>query len=217
MKRLSLCLLLFVFLFGCASLKPERNVVDNTFYSSYPKRLIKISPDYEYVGHLNHSSEGKATNLTYDLRYEYESYIFLKHDNNRVKEAIVVQIEKISTYYVSDIFAGVKNKLESGVCELGGKKYHHYSKAIVPSMKRSMTRFVSDKGFIMPQCTLSKTAGRVEGRKGNILFKVRYFVDVTGLDYTCRDWKDRDTLTNEQRSYLEKFERNWEESFEMQQ
>jgi len=98
---------------------------------------------------------------------------------------------------------------------LGGKKYQYYTKAVVPSMNHKMTRFVSDKGFIMPRCVLSKTAGRAEGAKGNILLKVMYFVDVTELDYTFQAWKDKDTLTKEQRSYLEKFERNWKESFEV--
>ena len=216
MKRLLFpCLLILGFLSGCASLNPERNVVANTFYSSYPKCRIRINPDYDYVGQFNNRIKDKASNLTTDLRYDVESYIFLMHDNKRAKKATIIQIEKVSTPYVGDFFGNLKNKLESGVCELGGKKYHYYTKAIVPSRKSNTIRFLSNEGFIMPRCVLSKTAGRVVGAKGNILFQVKYFMDVTELNYTCRDWKDRDTLTEEQRSYLEKFERNWEDSFEV--
>ena len=216
MKRLLLpCLLIFSFLSGCASLNPERNVVVNTFSSSYPKCRIRINPDYEYVGQFNNRIKDKASNLTTDLRYDFEAYIFLMHDNKRAKKATVIQIEKVATHYVGDFFGNVKNKLESGVCELDGKKYHYYTKAIVPSRQSNTIRFLSNEGFIMPRCVLSKTAGRVVGAKGNILFKVKYFMDVTELGYTCRDWEDRDTLTKEQRSDLEKFERHWENSFEV--
>jgi hypothetical protein len=214
-KRFFYYLLILAVLGGCASLKPERNVVDNTFYSSYPKFRIKINPDYEYIGQTKHRSEGKAINLTTDLRWDYDTYIFILADNSRVKKAITVIIEKISTSYVSDFWGNVKNKLDSGVCELGGKKYHHYSRAIVFSMKHKVTRFVSDKGFILPTCVLSKRVGRIEGAKGNMLFKIYYYEDVTNSDYPCHAWRDRDTLTEDQWSYLEQFDRRWKESFEV--
>ena len=212
------CLLIFGLLSGCASLDAERNVVANTFYSSYPKCRIRINPDYKYVGQFNNRIKDKASDLTTDSQYDFETYIFLMDDNRRpkkAKKAIIIQIEEVATQYAGDFFGNVKNKLESGVCELEGRKYHYYTKAIAPSWKSNTIRFLSNEGFIMPQCVLSKTAGRVVGAKGNILFKFNYFMDVTELDYTCRDWKDRDTLTKEQRSYLEKFERHWENSFEV--
>jgi len=107
-----LYLLIFVFFFACASLKAERKVVDNTFYSSYPKFRIKVSPEYKYLGEVKESANRKATNLTTDLRYDFDSYIFILADNNRAKKGIAVQIEKISSYYVGDFFGRVENKLE---------------------------------------------------------------------------------------------------------
>ena len=214
-KRFFYYLFILVVLAGCASLKAERKVVDNTFYSSYPKFWVKINPDYEYIGETQHRSEGKAINLTTDLRWDYDIYVFILPDNNKVKKGVTVTIEKISTSYVSDFWGNVKNKLDSGVCELGGKKYQHYSKAFVPSMKRKVTRFVSDKGFILPTCVLSKRVGRIEGAKGNMLFKIYYYEDVTNSGYPCHAWRERDTLTEDQLSYLEQFDRRWKESFEV--
>jgi hypothetical protein len=211
-KRFFYYLLILAVLGGCAT---ERKVVDNTFYCSFPKFTIRINTDYEYIGQMKYHSEGKAVNLTYDLRWDHEMYIFILADNNRVKKTIMVDIEKISTYYVSDFWGNIENKLESGVCELGGKKYHHYTKAVVPSAKWNMTRFVSDKGFILPNCLLTKRVGRIEGAKGNMLFKIYYYEDVTDSGYACRSWKNRDTLSKDRLDRLAQFDKNWHEAFEV--
>jgi hypothetical protein len=202
MKRFSYYLLILAVLGGCAA---ERKVVDNTFYCSFPKFTIRINPDYEYIGQRYTRSE----------RWGYDTYVFILADNNRIKKVIAIDIEKISTYYVSDFWGNVENKLDSGVCELGGKKYHHYTNALMPSMKWNTTRLVSDKGFILPNCLLTKRVGRIEGAKGNILFKIYYFEDVTDLGYACRSWKNKDTLSKDRLDRLAQFDKNWHEVFEV--
>ena len=201
-KRFFYYLLILAVLGGCAA---ERKVVDNTFYCSFPKFTIRINPDYEYIGQRYTRSE----------RWGYDTYVFILADNNRIKKVIAIDIEKISTYYVSDFWGNVENKLDSGVCELGGKKYHHYTNALMPSMKWNMTRLVSDKGFILPNCLLTKRVGRIEGAKGNILFKIYYFEDVTDLGSACRSWKNKDTLSKDQLDRLAQFDKNWHEVFEV--
>ena len=43
-------LLVAAFLSGCASLKTERKVEGNVFYSSRPKMVVEVSSDYKYLG-----------------------------------------------------------------------------------------------------------------------------------------------------------------------
>ena len=201
-KRFFYYLLILALLGGCAA---ERKVVDNTFYCSFPKFTIRINPDYEYIGQRYTRSEGR----------DYDTYVFILADNNRIKKVIAVDIEKISTYYVSDFWGNVENKLDSGVCELGGKKYQHYTNALIPSMKWNTTRLVSDRGFTLPNCLLTKRVGRIEGAKGNILIKIYYFEDVTDLGYAYWLWKNKDTLSKDRLDRLVQFDKNWHEAFEV--
>ena len=77
MKKIVFFLIIgiFIFYFGCASLKPERNVVDNVFYSSFPKIKIKIDEDFKYLGDV--SKEGDAEGIETTLHRNETCYPFI--------------------------------------------------------------------------------------------------------------------------------------------
>ncbi len=62
------------FLSGCAT---ERNVVGNSFQSSYPKMNMQINSQYKYLGKKNAVEYRKEYYGTGDLRNEAEYYIFI--------------------------------------------------------------------------------------------------------------------------------------------
>ena len=217
MKRLLLpCLLIFVLLSGCASLQAKREVIDNTLYSSSnPKIQVKVSPEFKYLGEIKDTGDRQADSSTRMLTHRAKWYVFVVSDASKVNRAVSIRIERTETYYVSDLFSYVKSSYERGTCELGGRNFQYCSRLIYPGMNSSVTRFVSDQGYVLPRSVLSKSYKKVYGAKGNILVDITYLEVPPISGYVCNSWAPNSTLTHSQREYIEQFKRNSETSFKI--
>jgi hypothetical protein len=215
MKRLMIpCFLIFVLLPGCASLQAKREVIDNTLYSSSnPKIQIKISSEFKYIGEIKDTGARQADSSTRMLTHRAKWYVFVDSDASRVNRMVSIRIERTETHYVSDLFSYVKSSYERGTCELGGRNFQYCSRLIYPGMDHPVTRFVSDQGYVIPTCVLSKSFKKVYGAKGNILVDIKYLEDPSNLPYDCRAWKPDYPLLEGQKAYLEQFNKNCESSF----
>jgi hypothetical protein len=217
MKKLFFYYLLILgVLGGCASLQAKREVVDNTFYSSSnPKIQIKISPEYKYLGEVGDTGSRQAAGSTRMLTHRAKWYVFVVSDASKVNRAVYIRIERTETQYTSDLFSYVKSYYERGTCELGGRNFQYCSLLIYPSMSGAATRFVTDQGYVVPRCVLTKSFKKVYGAKGNILLEIEYLEAPPISGYVCTSWGPDSTLWPSQREYIEQFQKNAETSFEI--
>jgi len=215
MKRLLLpCLLIFVLLSGCASLQVKREVIDNTFYSSSnPKIQIKVSPEFKYIGETKHTGEQQAVGSTTMLEHRTKWYGFVDSEGSRAKRVVAIMIERVDTSFASDIYCNVENYYEKGTCKLGGRNFQYFSFLSIPSMSLELTKFITDEGYVFPPCVLYKSFGKVYGAEGNIALQIKYAEDIPNLPYDCKAWKPDHPLLEDQRAYLEQFNKNCESSF----
>jgi len=108
-------------------------------------------------------------------------YFFVKYrpNNTRIDRAISIWFMQTSTYWNPASTLIPKNKKTSGTCELADKDYKYYTRFINISAGRKHTKFIADKGYILPNFMLVKSHLRVAGAKNNILVKINYYEDAT--------------------------------------
>ncbi|MFX0203682.1 MAG: hypothetical protein ACFFCW_46890 [Candidatus Hodarchaeota archaeon] len=215
MKRLLLpCLLIFVLLSGCASLQVKREVIDNTFYSSSnPKIQIKVRPEFKYIGETKQTAYRQALFSTRMLEYRARGYIFIDSEGSRVKRAVAITIMRVETKYFGDLYTRIENYYEKGKCKLGGSKFQYCSFLVYPSLSSALTKFITDEGYVLPQCILYKSFARVYAAEGNIAVVISYQEEIPNLPYDCTAWNPDHPLLEDQRAYLEQFNKNCEASF----
>lgn len=215
MKRLLLpCLLIFVLLSGCASLQVKREVIDNTFYSSpNPKIQIKVSPEFKYIGESKHTAHQQALFSTTMLETRAKWYVFVDSEGSRAKRVVTIMIQRVETHFFSDLYTRIENYYEKGTCKLGGRNFQYCSHLVYPSLSGLLTKFITVEGYVFPQCVLYKSFARVYAAEGNIAVVISYTEDIPNLPYDCTAWKPDHPLLEDQRAYLEQFNKNCESSF----
>jgi len=100
------------------------------------------------------------------------------------------------------------------VTEISGKNYQYYIKVSHSSLGWYITKYIYEQGYTLP-CSLSKTIGRVEGPRGDVLIEVHYydFASFNKAGFSCQSFKRE--LTTGDREFLEEFEREFRTSFEI--
>ena len=154
-KQLISILLILLFLTSCAALKTERKVVDNIFYSTFPKIKIRVNPDFKYMGKANEStrhehedymearghpnvveekytfvyerwhSNGHGNNVNVGKEWLYKIYRF--GDNSYSNKSIQINFSTISGNYFwnLDFYRTWKNLITSGAVKIHGKQYQY--------------------------------------------------------------------------------------------
>jgi len=197
-----------VLTFGCAGMKPERDVLqDNIFYSSTsPKMKIKINPDFKYIGK---AEQQKYIEYFGGTLLEQEAYLFGHIEDNRILKGVSIRIDTIQKGYAApDLFAWAKNKLDSGVMRIQGKNYQYVVYSYSGPIIKYVRDFISDKGYIIPNCFLAKGLGRIVSADAKTKMYIFYIEDIRhihGNKYSCNDWLDKYMLTNEQQELLKGF------------
>jgi hypothetical protein len=216
MKRLAILLfVLFSFLFiGCAGQKVKRVVQDNIFYSSNePEISIKVDPNFKYLGKTEESKYGEFENLQGNPGPQHKRafYIFGEiGDNNTLKKAIGIDINSIDKgYFLPDLFDNVKYKLDSGTVKIGGEIYEYFITPR-PSLPKIVRKAMKDKGYVLSNCYMYKVIGTIFGPEEQDLLKIYYAEDVyhiNGLNYRCKDWRNKELLEDDQKTLLKKFDK----------
>jgi hypothetical protein len=214
-KFIFFILFILIFHIGCASLKPERNVVNNQFVSTYPKIKIKIMPEFAYIESISKSgyAEGiEAARLTHSA----DSYAFVEAEKatSEVKKAITIQISTTGGRYIRDFYRGAeKTALDYGKLEIGDKEYRYFTRIGTPTAKGYLTKHIYEKGFTM-SCGLIKVCGRLIG-SDNVLTQIIYYEDIKNSGLSCRSWKYKQSLTESHIQYLEGYNQRFKSSFEI--
>ncbi|MGD8255018.1 MAG: hypothetical protein PVF48_11545, partial [Syntrophobacterales bacterium] len=85
-KNFFLPLLCLLLLGGCASLKADRKVEGNTFSSSYPKMVIEVSEDYEFLGREKKAIDTQYMHLSGGATATLERFMWRSHSGVLVIE-----------------------------------------------------------------------------------------------------------------------------------
>ena len=214
-KRFCYYLLILTILGGCASLQAKREVLENTFYSSYPEIQIKIGSEFEYIGETKEAKKKQAQDSTYTATVRKNWYIFAQSEAMRVRKVVLIEIKKAPTYWVSDIYGRVENYYDKGTCKLAGLNWQYCSVLIYSGRNRLLNQFATEHGYMIPRCLLAKYVSKIYGPKNNYLVTIIYAEEPPTSDYGCHNWKPNIGLAHSQREYLEQFKKNSETSFKI--
>ena len=121
-RRVFHYLLILALIGGCAT---ETKVVDNTFYSSYPKLEVTVSPEFEYV-----HQQGIKTDAESHGGFDYTAFSRLFTFIDLASERLVaISITKAPSdgYWLAPSMAldTIKDKLAYGKCKLGRHTYDY--------------------------------------------------------------------------------------------
>ena len=213
--RLQICVLFLSFLVLVAAAKPDRYVKDNVLYSIHPKLHVKVDPKFQYLGRLDYVMEQPSPDRVQINSYDTKSYIFANGVNNQLKEAVCIQMRREQTKYVGNLLGDVKTNLRSGICNLGETEYQCFTRVIYLSPNEPIVKFISEHGFILPDCVMSRTYARADLSLGTYLIVIAYLEDLSQSAFSCQSWQAIDRLTEEHEQYLAQFEHNCRASFHL--
>ena len=219
-KRFFYYLLVLAVLGGCASLKAKREVLENTFYSSYPEIQIKVGSEFEYIGETKEAEWRQYQDSTSTDTIRKDFYIFAQTDEERVKKSVVISVHKTKGYWVGDLFGRIENYYDRGTCKLGGVSWQYCSRYLDASKPGAVTKFAAEQGYVMPECLLIKHTSKAFGPKNNYLITISYIEEPPTSDYACHFWKPNSEKPNggleySQLEYIEQFHKNAETSFKI--
>jgi hypothetical protein len=123
---------------------------------------------------------------------------------SKLEQILFIQIDKIESSWVSDLFFGAENRLESGSISLGETTFQYCTLYWVPAASGYVTRFLHEKGYYVP-AGLYKTAAKLYGNKGDTKLSINYLEDMEGTGYSKLSWKNKGDLNVKQREYLDTF------------
>jgi hypothetical protein len=115
-----LCLLL---LGGCAT---ETKVVDNTFYSSYPKLEVTVAPEFQYMGEKETKTDSEAHGGGYYLTIFSDAFMFIDPVSERLVAISIIKAPRDAYWLAPSMaFEPIKRKLDYGKCKLGRHTYDY--------------------------------------------------------------------------------------------
>ena len=214
-KYIHISLLALTFLILFAGVKPERYVKDNVFHSTYPNLEVKVDPKYAYLGQFDYTLEMESRDGVQGRTGETKSYVFVDTVDKQVKRTVYIQIRREQTKYIGNLVGDIKANLKTGTCNLGGKEYQCYTRVIDASSDEPMARFMQEKGYLLPDCMLTRVYVRADTDIGSYLVMIGYSEDLSPSSFDCREWQDQTLSTLEQENYLARFEQKSATSFQV--
>jgi len=194
-------------------MRMERDVLQgNIFYSStLPKIRMKVHYDLEYIGKTETAKFVEYTDWEGGSPVDRESYLFAHTEDNRILEGVLIRISKLRAeggYWLPDLFARIKNQLDSGTMKIQGRRYQYSVFGSSRVFLRYERDFLTDKGYLIPNCFMVKGLGRIVDADARTLMYILYMEDpsrIRGRKYSCRDWNNANMLTTEQKEFLKEF------------
>ena len=218
MRPLFVCVFLAAALIlatGCAGFNVERKVESNIFSSSYPKVKVRVSAEFEYMGNMSSHFDGPSMDASRQLRNYFDNFIFVVARDGTMEKAIFIMFETIETHFVDDFWRDVENRLASGKLTINNHTYSYYTRIIFPSKESQIARHINRSGgYVMPDCALSKTIGRIESLGENLLFQIMYLEAANDWRAPCRQWAHDRPLTGDEQKHLKAFNERFESSFQ---
>ncbi len=210
---------------SCSTLPFDRKVENNVFTSkSQPDIRVEVSTDFTYIGKVSTARHHQKVQGTQRLLVNYNSYLFANIDsNNYIKQGVIIRLDKVNkSFWQSDLFADVKNKLVSDYVEFDGERYEHFVAVRSDIFSKDEIDFIISegmknivattdsigrlnyRGYSIPKCFMVEGFGKRAGVGNDIRACVYYFQDLSEIDdeFQCRDWVRGDVSGNEiERAY----------------
>jgi hypothetical protein len=212
--HISLLALTFLTLFAGVKLE-QRYVKDNVFHSIYPKLMVKVDPKYTYLGRFDYTLETESSDGVQGNTVETNSYVFVDTVDKQVKGAVYIQIRREQTKYIENLVGDIKANLKTGTCSLGGEEYQCYTRAISLSSDEPTARFMQKKGYLLPDCMLTRAYVRADKDTGSYLIMISYNEHLSPSSFDCKALQDQTLSTLEQENYLARFEQQSGTSFQI--
>ena len=189
MKRFCwLAIVAVILITGCTGMEVKRGVVDNTYYSTYPKLAIEVPSEFEYVNNDKSSGFGFYVGEIVGSRQEVDQHFLADRIN---KTLLIIQTIKVNQgYWLPDLNMGLKNLLDRGHEEHQGTRY-----------QSGVWATKNEDG----DCVLIKRLGRVAGPQSNILLKIIYIEPIKKSTADCAKWQQASMLNEAQRSIVSQF------------
>jgi hypothetical protein len=199
-------------IYGCAAVIDKVVVVDNNLYSSTPELKVKVSPEFEFIGSVSAESNQPSVDGTRQLKNTYDACIFLQALHSKVKKGIAIEFRQTETFFTSDLYGGIKNKVDSGYVYLAGKTYQYYVSNTYPSEQKYISKYAMDKGYTL-NCGLTETAARVVGSRKNILISIGYYESLDGSGFSCEEFKNISMLREKHIEFIKGFKQRFHSAF----
>jgi hypothetical protein len=161
-KRVLIGLALLV-LAGCAT---GRQVVGNSFQSSFPKMNIRVDDHFKYLGKTSEITRLKLSNEPMNTGIETEFYVFIPTDaKGCLQEFFVVEIVSFLPLEMSGWEVGwgetnTKWALDYSKVALDGSEYEYVSRIYLSDQKGKVEQYLTESGYTLPGCLLSATFSR---------------------------------------------------------
>jgi hypothetical protein len=200
-----------------------RTFTNGIFQSKSPKMTINIDPEFKYAGFVSETKGvtsvggGRELYIIND-RYIFVSPIKVKKHENKLRKGMTIGFRKVETsYYSSELFSKVKNRLYVGVEQYDNKNYQYFIKKSYPKMKSPVIKYLFEKGgFIVPSCVLQKTIGRVMGVSNDMIMYSSYIEDISEHGFSCSAFpKNATSLDEEKIKFIEEFNDRAKLAFEI--
>jgi len=196
---------------GCVG-TGTRTVNNNVLIATKPDFNVRISSDFIHIGGEKYTDTKTSVSSSRNLRYLTNTDYFIINNGPTLEKVLTVATKKIETYFVGNIFGGMKNPLLAGRINLGGKSYHYVATFYTPNMSNYTTRYLDDKGYVPPSRVIRFIAARVVGLNGDRLISFEYYENeetLISFDKNINVW------STEQREYLDKAFDRFIKSFEV--
>ena len=198
MRRLMFLILASGLLISCAQLvtmahtsPAKRDVVDNTFTSSYPQLSIKIDSSFDYTGrHDDYKFSPFTSGGESGSGVDFENYCF---NNAAEKKAVEIDIATLTDSRASwqpDMNKGGSNLL---ISDKETKAGVIYQTAVWAQATRD------------GKCLLVKRLGKIVGAKRNCMVQIFYSHEIKPELGDRNQWRDASLLNSAQRDFLKVF------------
>ena len=93
-----------VILSGCATIsEPERSVINNAIFSTkYPKAVVQVTPEFEYIGMVPESHWRAYTSGAGGTTQTSNQFIFVSADENSIVESSLIVFPLEAQYWLLD-------------------------------------------------------------------------------------------------------------------
>jgi len=221
MRRL-LLLLVFgcIMVCGCSTLSLDKKVENNVFVSrSEPNVRVEVNPSFTYIGNISTSRHHQKVQGTQRLLVKYNSYVFANIDNNNyIRQGVIIRLDKVSkSFWQSDLFSDIKNKLISDYIDIDGESYEHFISVrsdiftkdeidyiISEGMKNIVETTdkigrLNYRGYSIPKCFMVEGFGKRAGVGNDLRLSIYYYEDLVDIDdeFKCKDWVRGDVSGDE--------------------
>lgn len=205
---------------GCSTLSFDRKVENNVFISkSQPDIKVEVNTAFTYIGKVSTARHHQKVQGSQRLLVNYNSYLFANIDNNNyIKQGVIIRLDKVSkSFWQSDLFEDVKNKLISDYVEWGGERYEHFIAVRSDIFTKDEIDFIISegmknivettdnigrlnyRGYSIPKCFMVEGFGKRAGVGNDTRVCVYYYEDLSEIDdeFQCRDWVRGDVSGDE--------------------